>query len=69
MDMLSQKARTVLEELNPLEKENLGSMSFPGRNQFLTERFGNESEKSGVSFGLFPLWAKEVLAELERRPG
>ena len=67
--MLSQKARTVLEELNPLEKENLESMSFPGRNQFLTERFGNESEKSGVSFGLFPLWVKEVLDELERRPG
>jgi hypothetical protein len=65
--MLSSKAQAVLKQLTQSEIETIRKMNLFGKNQFLTERFGNESEKFGISFGLLPLWIKEVLDELGRR--
>ena len=64
--MLSSKAQEVLKQLTLSEIETIGKMNLFGKSQFLTERFGNESEKFGILFGLFPFWVKEALDEMER---
>lgn len=60
------KAQEVLQKLTPSEKESIKRMNPFGKNQFITEGFGNDSEKFGISFGLFPLWVKEVLDEIAK---
>lgn len=64
--MLSSKAQEVLKQLTHSEIETIRKMNLFGKSQFLTERFGNESEKFGISFSLFPFWVKEVLDEIGR---
>lgn len=64
--MLSKKDQEILQKLTQSEKENIRRMNPFGKNQFITERFGNDSEKFGISFGLFPLWVKEELGEIEK---
>lgn len=63
--MLAEKVQKILLKLTASEKENIRRMNPFGKSQFITERFGNDSEKFGISFGLFPLWVKEVLDELK----
>ena len=64
--MLGERAKAVLQELTEHDKQVIRRMNTFGRDQFLTEKFGNESERFGISFGLFPLWVREVLDELQR---
>jgi len=65
--MMSKKAREVLAKITEEEIKAVRRMNIFGKLQFITERYGNESERFGISFGLFPLWSKEVLDEIERR--
>jgi len=64
--MLSKKAQEILKKLSQSEKANIRRMNPFGKSQFIAERFGNRSERFGVSFGLFPLWVKEAADELEK---
>ena len=64
--MLSEKSQEILQKLTPSERQNIKEMNAFEKNQFVIERFGIESERFGISFGLFPLWVREVLDELER---
>ena len=64
--MLSEKSQESLQKLTPSERQNIKKMNAFGKNQFVTKRFGSKSERFGISFGLFPLWVREVLDELER---
>lgn len=64
--MLSNKAQEVLQKLTISEKENIRKMDTSLKHNFVTKRFGNESEKFGISFGMFPFWVKEVLDEMTR---
>ena len=64
--MLSKKAQEILQKLARSEKDNIRKMNAFGKSRFITEGFGNKSEKSGISFGLFPLWVMEVLDEIAR---
>ncbi len=67
--MLSEKSQEILQKLTPSERQSIKKMNAFGKNQFVAERFGSEPERFGISFGLFPLWVREVLDELERRQG
>ena len=64
--MLSKKAREILQKLTRSEKDNIRKMNAFGKSRFITEGFGSKSEKSGISFGLFPLWVMEVLDEVAK---
>jgi hypothetical protein len=64
--MLSSKAQSVLQQLTLEDKQEIRKMDGSLKHNFVTERFGNESEKFGIRFCLYPLWVKEVLDELER---
>jgi len=64
--MMSRKAKEVLSSLTKQEIEAVKKMNIFGKHAFITERYGNESERFGISFGLFPLWVKEVIDEIEK---
>ena len=64
--MLSKKAQEILQRLARSGKDSIRKMNAFGKSQFITEGFGSKSEKSGISFGLFPVWVKEVLDEVAK---
>lgn len=64
--MLSNKVQEVLQKLTIPEKENIRRMDAFLKHDFVTEKFGNKSERFGIKFSLYPLWVKEVLDELAR---
>jgi len=61
---LSQKSQQILQELTPGDKQMLRELSKCKRGDFLVRLFGNDSEKIGIRFALYPLWTNEVLTEL-----
>ena len=54
------KVNEVMDRITEEEIETVKGMETFGRSQFLTEKFGDEDEKFGISFALFPLWVQRV---------
>lgn len=59
------KATEFYEKLTLNEIQTICHMNVFERNQYVTEKFGNASERFGVSFGLFPMWTKTLLDMVE----
>jgi len=56
-----EKAEKIFAQLTEEQKASIRRMNTFGRPQYITDAFGNEDERFGVSFGMFPLWAKLVV--------
>jgi len=59
------RAERVFAELTEAEKKRLRGLGLFDQPNELTQMFGNESEKHGAQFGLFPLWVGIVQEMLE----
>ena len=62
--MVSKKAKEISKKLNKKEIDALKKMNLTAKLDYIVRKFGDENERFGISFGLYPLWAKEVLDEI-----
>ena len=56
-----EKAEKLYAQLTDEQKASIRKMNAFGRSQYVCRLFGNEDERFGISFGMFPLWVKLVV--------
>lgn len=57
-------AQKALEQIGQTEKASVCKMDVFTRDKYIVDKFGNEDERFGTQFGMFPLWSKYVADEL-----